>query len=210
VSAVIFDCDGVLVDSEPISEAAWARTLARYGYVVGRDEFEECLGRSRRDIHAYFSARSRLPGFEQFGETLDREILPALERDLVAFPDAVEAVKELALNGVPLAVASSSQRRDLDLKLRVTNLGRYFDFSIAGDQVAAGKPAPDLFLAAAAALGVPAERCLVVEDSLPGAAAARTAKMRVVIVDRTRSGIDEHAAVDRLDAGLLMTWLGLR
>jgi HAD superfamily hydrolase (TIGR01509 family) len=210
VSAVIFDCDGVLVDSEPISEAAWARSLASYGYEVGDGEFAECLGRSRRDIHAYFAGRHPLPGFAQFSATLDREILPGLERDLAAFPDAVEAVRELALNGVPLAVASSSQRRDLDLKLRVTGLGRYFDFSVAGDEVAAGKPAPDLFFAAAGALGVGAEHCLVVEDSLPGATAARAAGMRVVTVDRTGDVLGALASVDRLDAGLLMTWLGVR
>jgi len=210
MSAVIFDCDGVLVDSEPISEAAWERTLARYGYEVGAGEFAECLGRSRRDIHGYFATRHPLPGFTEFGETLDQEILPGLEHELAAFPDAMEAVQELALNGVPLAVASSSQRRDLDLKLQVTGLRRYFDFSIAGDEVAAGKPAPDLFLAAAAALRVDAERCLVIEDSLPGAEAARSAGMRVVTVDRTGEVLGELASVDRIDAGLLMTWLGLR
>ena len=210
MSAVIFDCDGVLVDSEPISEAAWTRTLARYGYEVDAHEFDECLGRSRRDIHAHFARRHPLPDFVTFGEALDAEILPGLEHELEAFPDAVAAVQELALNGIPLAVASSSQRRDLDLKLRVTGLDRYFDFSIAGDEVAAGKPAPDLFLAAASALGVPAARCLVVEDSLPGATAARTAGMRVVTVDRSGEVLGQLASVDRLDAGLMMSWLGLR
>ncbi len=210
MSAVIFDCDGVLVDSEPISEAAWARTLAEFGYTVRSEEFHECLGRSRRDIHQHFAARHPLPGFEEFGAVLDREILPGLEHELAAFPDAMESVRELALNGVPLAVASSSQRRDLDIKLRVTGLRRYFDFSIAGDEVRAGKPAPDLFLAAANALGVPAAACLVVEDSLPGAEAARSAGMRVVTVDRTGAVLGALASVDRLDGRLLMTWLGMR
>ncbi len=210
MSAVIFDCDGVLVDSEPISVAAWRRALAQCGHDVGSDEFDDCLGRSRRDTYAYFAARRQLPDLEEFGEMLDREILPGLEHELEAFPDAVIAVRELAHHGVPLAVASSSQRQHLDIKLRVTDLARYFDFSIAGDEVSAGKPAPDLFLAAAGALGVSPDRCVVVEDSMPGVTAARTAGMRVVTVDRTGQVLGELASVDRLDAGLLMTWLGLR
>jgi len=210
VKAVVFDCDGVLVDSEPLSEAAWTRALSRYGYELRDGDFDHCLGRTRGDIHAFFAQQHSLPGLAEFSAAVDDEIIPLLESELEAFPDAVEAVQELALNGVPLAVASSSRRRDLDLKLDRVGLRRYFEVSIAGDEVTAGKPAPDLFLGAATGLGVDPTSCLAVEDSPAGAAAAEAAGMRVVTVARDGGLIGGRPSVSRLDAGLMMSWMGLR
>jgi len=210
VKAVIFDCDGVLVDSEPLSEAAWTEGLARFGYRVADGDFGFCLGRNRRDIHAFFVTKHPLPGFDEFSAVIDEVIRPRLEAELRAFPDAVDTVQELALNGIPLAVASSSQRSDLDVKLDRAGLRRYFDVTIAGDEVAAGKPAPDLYLGAAAALGLAPSVCLAVEDSPAGADAADAAGMRVVTVGRDGRLVGGRPSVDRLDAGLIMTWLGLR
>jgi HAD superfamily hydrolase (TIGR01509 family) len=207
MNAVIFDCDGVLVDSEPLSIAAWTTVLARYGYEATEHDFQHCLGRTRRATLAYFASRHRLPDLGAVDAAVQSELDRIIDSELEAFPDAVEAVRELALLGIPLAVASSSRRDELDRKLQRTGLVRYFDVSVAGDEVAAGKPAPDLFLAASDRLGIAPDRCLVIEDSVAGVDAAAAAGMRAVAVARPLSVFGERATVDRLDAALILNWI---
>jgi HAD superfamily hydrolase (TIGR01509 family) len=208
MKAVIFDCDGVLVDSEPLSIAAWTTVLAVHGFQATDADFQYCLGRSRKATLEYFTARHALPDPAAVDAAVQAELDRLIEIELEAFPDAVETVRELALRGVPLAVASSSRRTELDRKLARIGLHSYFDVSVAGDEVAAAKPAPDLFLAAADGLGVVPDRCLVIEDSVAGVDAATAAGMRFVAVARPHSVFGEHASVDRLDAQLIITWMG--
>jgi HAD superfamily hydrolase (TIGR01509 family) len=209
VKAVVFDCDGVLVDSEPLSEAAWEVVAARYGYAATVSDMMACRGTTSSDTYAYFASRAPLPAEEETLDAVQAELWRRFETDLEAFDDAVETVRRLAFAGVPLAVASSSRRINLDYKLRRFDLGRYFDYVVAGDEVAHGKPAPDLYLAAAAGLGVEASECLAIEDAAAGAEAAATAGMRVVTVARDDAVVPGHRVVDRLDPALILTWMGL-
>jgi beta-phosphoglucomutase-like phosphatase (HAD superfamily) len=186
IRAVVFDCDGVLVDSEPHSWAAWRTAAAHHGHTLTDGDVAACTGMSYADTHAHLASLvgGALPG----PEALLPELLSALESSYAAglrrFDDAVGAVAELAFEGVPLAVASSSVRARLDLTLAAADLGRYFDVTVAGDEVAAGKPAPDVYLRAAELLGADPRNCVAVEDSGPGAAAALAAGMRVIGVAR--------------------------
>ena len=127
---------------------------------------------------------------------------------LEPFADALETVAALRAGGVAVAVASSSARPRLDRALARAGLAEAFAVSVAGDEVAHGKPAPDMFLAAAEQLGVPPAACAVVEDSGPGVAAGLAAGMRTVAI--LRAGVpagalaDAHAVLERLSADAVL------
>jgi len=208
VSAVVFDCDGVLVDSEPISVAAWRTVLGGFGYAPTEEDFTANLGKASADTYSYFAARVTLPARDVVVAAVDAERHQGYDDGLVAFDDAVAAVQTLAMHGVAMAVASSSARHTLDHKLEVSGLARYFDAVVSADEVERGKPHPDLYLAAAARLGVDPRRCLAVEDSVTGADSAVAAGMRVVVVDRGWGAVGgRYAATSHLDAELLLMWL---
>lgn len=205
--AVVFDCDGVLVDSEPLSDASWAGALADHGYTMSAADVVAVRGTSEADCYRYFADRVALPGEAEMQADVDARRLAGYP-NLAAFPDALATVPALAMQGIPMAVASSSRGQHLRHKLELVHLARYFDVAVGGDEVPAGKPAPDVYLAAAAALGVDASVCLAVEDSVNGADAAVAAGMRVVCVARYGTTVGNHPTVDTLDAELILTWLG--
>src|SRR3954451_9816419 len=170
---VIFDCDGTLVDSEPLAGEAWRRAVAPYGYEVSNEVLDSCMGIPYARTHAYLSERVALPDAQAFWPGLSQELFALIDARLVPFEDAITAAQELRSRGVPIAVASSSPRERLDRTLHRAGLS--FGVTIAGDEVEHGKPAPDMFLLAAERLGVAPVRCVVVEDSPPGVAAGRAA-----------------------------------
>jgi beta-phosphoglucomutase-like phosphatase (HAD superfamily) len=194
--AVIFDCDGTLVDSEPLAGEAWRRAVAPYGYAVTDADLEQCTGRPYAYTHAFVSERVALPEAGEFWEALSAELFALLDSRLVVFEDAVAAVAELRALGVGLAVASSSPRSRLDRTL--AQVGLEFAITVAGDEVEHGKPAPDMFLAAAARLGVEPARCVVVEDSGPGVAAGVAAGMPTLGICRVPGTEASLAAADRV------------
>jgi len=161
-------------------------------------------GRTEDDAYAHFAHRVALPDRDRFGEALGESIADRFTRSLEAFEDAEDTLHALHQRGVRLAVASSSTRERLELSLAMTGLDRFFDVMVAGDEVAHGKPHPDLFLEAAERLGVLPEECVAVEDSQPGVAAAKTAGMFVVGVERTSVLENADRRVPRLTPAALM------
>ena len=198
MTAVIFDCDGTLVDSEPLARAAWERSLAPYGYTVTDADLDGAVGLPFAAVHRRFAERVALPDAKGFWRAYSRELFELIAGGLVAFDDAVQAAAELRARGVPVAVASSSPRERLARTLAHVGLADAFDVTVAGDEVARGKPAPDLFLAAAARLGVEPAACVVVEDSPPGVAAGRAAGMATVAVCRAPGHQRSLAEADRV------------
>ena len=191
-AAVIFDCDGTLVDSEPLARRAWERTLAPHSYAIRDDEYAGLIGMPFPHVHAYFA--ERIAGLEEpgaFWTIYSGTLFELIDSELETFPDALETLRGLRAAGVAVAVASSSVRERLDRTLLRAGLEDAFAVSVAGDEVEHGKPAPDMFLAAAARLGVEPARCAVVEDSAPGVAAGLAAGMRTVGV--ARAGVDAAA-----------------
>lgn len=197
MTAVIFDCDGTLVDSEPLAGTAWERAVALYGYAVTPADLERSVGLPYTTVHAYFAERAPgMPPAPDFWPTLSRELFALIDAHLRPFDDAVAAADELRARGVPVAVASGSPRERLDRTL--ARAGLAFAVSVAGDEVPRGKPAPDMFLAAAERLGVAPADCVVVEDSPPGVAAGRAAGMHTLAVCRVPGTESSLAAADRL------------
>jgi HAD superfamily hydrolase (TIGR01509 family) len=206
VTAVIFDCDGTLVDSEPLARRAWEETLGERGYTVSDEDFAAVVGLSYARVHDFFAERVALPDREVFWTEFSGALFQLIDGELRPFEDAVATVADLRAESVPVAVASSSPRERLDRTLR--RAGFEFDVTVAGDEVEHGKPKPDLFLAAAERLGVDAETCVVVEDTPPGVAAGLAAGAVVVGVARAagdRAGLCEaQAVVDELSAAVVL------
>jgi len=186
---VLFDMDGVLVDSGPLHKESWRR--------IARE-----LGRPMEDafFHRTFGMRNEEILEELLGPDLDpeekarlgrrkEEIYRELARErLEAAPGAAGLVRALKEAGFRLALASSGPRANVELVLDVTGLGREMDAYVCAEDVSRGKPDPQVFLEAARRLGLAPERCVVVEDALVGIQAARRAGMRVVGVTGGREG----------------------
>ncbi len=183
--AVVFDVDGVLVDSEPHSQRAWVAVLARYGSSVTLADVESCTGLGFEATYSALTATTDdVPDAAALWPELLEELEVSFASGLARFEDAADALQRLAFSGVPVAVATASPRSRLDVTLRVSGLGRYVGASAAGDEVARPKPAPDVYLLAAKRLGIPPDGCVAVEDTVTGAQAAIAAGMRTLGVAR--------------------------
>ncbi len=207
IQAVVFDCDGVLVDSEPLADEIWTRVLAGHGYEMTSDDGDVCRGTSEATTYAHFAGRADVPPFDAFMAEIDAIRIPVYEERLVAFDDAVATVRSLAAQGVTMAVASSSRRGALKGKLELTDLDRYFDVIVGGDEVDHGKPAPDVYLEAAARLGVEPAACLAIEDADLGAQSADAAGMRTVMILRDGSMSPRYASVSEITAEMITAWM---
>ncbi len=177
---VIFDCDGVLVDSEPLSLGTLTAALNRIGVAIDVDTVRSRFaGTSMTSIMEHI-ARD-YPGVavpEDFVAAVKLETLGVFDRELRAMAGVAAAVQAL---DIPACVASSSDPVRLRHSLTLTGLLPLFDGRLySSAMVRHGKPAPDLFLHAAAEMGAEPRDCLVVEDSVPGVIAARAAGMRVL------------------------------
>ena len=182
IAAVIFDCDGVLVDSEVLAHEVETEVLDSIGLHYHRHEFTtRFMGMSEKAFYAALDA----DGMARLGRSIVEEIRPrinagmrkAVTERLREVPGALRAVSAVSQ---AKAVASSSTARGLDIKLRKTGLyERFAPHIYSAEEVTHAKPAPDLFLHAASALTIEPAQCLVIEDSVNGVLAARAAGMRV-------------------------------
>jgi HAD superfamily hydrolase (TIGR01509 family) len=174
---VIFDMDGLMIDTEPIYWSAWRDTCSAFGYSLSDDLFLSLIGRSEKD-----SEEIVLRSFGQSFPVMKFRDLYNVKTDAMLAstpvplkPGLLELLDFIEETNLPKVVATSTRReRALRLLESVGLLGR-FNTLVAGDQVKKGKPEPDIFLIAASAIHVPVERCAVLEDSGPGILAARAA-----------------------------------
>ncbi|MGP4044653.1 HAD family hydrolase [Streptomyces sp. 2A115] len=179
---VIFDNDGVLVDSEPISNTLLAAYLTELGHPTSyEDSLRDYMGAAMHRVHDLVEERTgqRLP--VDFDDVFHMRVFAAFERELEPVGGAVDVLEKLAADGVPYCVASSGSHERIRVGHLKTGLDRWFDEEriFSSQDVGRGKPAPDLFLYAAGRMGVPPEKCLVVEDSPLGVRAAVAAGMDV-------------------------------
>ena len=177
VKAVVFDFDGVLVNSEIIALAELRECLSEFGIQLEWDELiETFLGTSVEDIQAYVereTGKSPGPGFR---EGWYARLFARYSRGLTVIPGALELLDQLEARGITYCVASGGSYQRLAFALDVTGLkSRFADRTFSADSVARGKPEPDLFLYAVGRLGVRPGDCLVIEDAVAGVRAATTA-----------------------------------
>jgi HAD superfamily hydrolase (TIGR01509 family) len=180
---VIFDCDGVLVDSEGISNAVLAQALSSLGLEISGDEAHDAYrGMFLTEIVADAERRLGASLPPDFLETFERDRADAFRASLAPVPGAAEAVRAVMALGCDVCVASQGRLSKTELTLTLTGLRDLFgaDALFSAHSVARGKPAPDLFLHAAAAMGHQPAQCTVVEDTMIGVEAALAAQMRAV------------------------------
>lgn len=177
---VIFDCDGVLVDSEPVSISVLVDAMNRAGAdITEADAYRLFLGRSLATVTDCLRQQYGLEAGPSFLEDMRKELYRRFREELKPIPGIQETLDRL--DG-PRCVASSSQPERIRLSLTITGLIDTLEPHIySASMVKNGKPAPDLFLHAAASMGVPPERCIVVEDSPAGVQAAKAAGMKVLL-----------------------------
>ena len=211
---VIFDNDGVLVDSEPISNRLLADYLTSLGFPTSiEDSYRDFMGAAAHTVHDVVAARydgARLP--ETFDEDFHALVFAAFQQQLMPVPGAAELLKQVRQSGVRYCVASSAHHEWIRTALGRTGLDGFFTDGqlFSAQDVGRGKPAPDLFLHAAATMGVPPERCVVLEDSPLGVAAARAAGMDVFGYTALTPAERLAAAIGRYDdAAQVPALLGL-
>ncbi len=219
IRAVIFDMDGLLVDSEPLAKEAWQATARLYGSEITPELFARMLGLRQLECGAVVRA--------EFGLTISVEALCRQRNDLFLerargrlkpMTGAPELVATLQARGTRLALATSAERRYVDLALRELRLENAFAARVVAEDVTRGKPAPDVYLLAARRLDVAPSDCLVLEDAPNGIAAAKAAGMWCVAVPNAYTQSLDLCAADAclpslvdvretLDALMAMRWV---
>jgi HAD superfamily hydrolase (TIGR01509 family) len=183
IKAVIFDLDGVLMDTELLAFKSWQQKLSPMGFMLGEDDFRAMLGLDAHQTVYYVRAKTGLESdIQVLLEEQEKMMLSILEGDIVPMPGALDLLLDLFTRGYPLAVASNSSSAYVRRALKGLHLDSIFRAVIGCDQVQAGKPAPDVYLAAAAALSVLPSQCLAVEDSSVGVKAAVAAGMHCLAI----------------------------
>jgi HAD superfamily hydrolase (TIGR01509 family) len=181
IEAVVFDMDGVLVDTEHLWDEVREELTEQWGGRYTPEAQQAMMGMSSHEWSRYLH---EVVGLREPPETINAEVvrrmLARYETDLPVVPGAVEAVRRLADEGYRLAVASSSNRELIDTVLCRLELASVFEVTVSSEEVARGKPAPDVYVEAARRLGVEPARCVAIEDSASGIRAAHAAEMRVI------------------------------
>ena len=205
LAAVIFDLDGVLIDTETVSKRAWHQAAQEHGFTFTEDLYLKIIGRSmisaREEITREYGGRIDLDGFFEHATYLYVE---EMKRDGIQLMNGtLEVLDYLEQTRLRVAIATSTTRIQADRKLGISGLDGRIPTVVTSDEIKRGKPAPDLFLLAAERLGTRAEDCMVIEDAEPGIIGAHAAGMLPVMVPSTVGPSEAgrklcHAVLDTL------------
>ncbi len=184
IEAVIFDMDGLLLDTEPISQLAWQMAGRELGLVIPPSISLQAIGRNAKGIKTLFRAKLEetfpIELFLEKANIYYGEMLR--EKPAPVKPGVFELLDYLEMEAIARGVGTSTRRELAEHKLASTGLAERFEFVVAGDEVENGKPAPDIFLRVAELLSIAPEKCLVLEDSEMGVRAAIAAGMIVFMI----------------------------
>jgi HAD superfamily hydrolase (TIGR01509 family) len=193
IEAVVFDLDGVLVQSEEVWDGVREAYVRERGGRYDEEVQRALMGMSSTEWSRYLHEDAGVPEEPRaINDEIVRRMLSAYTDHLPLIDGAVEAVQRLAAR-YPLGLASSSNRELIDAVLRVAGLAQYFRATVSSEEVAHGKPAPDVYLEAARRLGVEATHCAAVEDSHGGIRSAKAAGMRVIAIPNPSYPPDEES-----------------
>lgn len=203
IEAILFDLDGLMVDSEPHSIASWQAVLAKRGVQFDQNALDSVLGQRVVETATIAIRLFHLPERpEDLAQEKAEYQIAHLNGNVQPMPGLIELLDWVDQSGLKKAVASSGLRRYIDAVLATTHVQDRFDVIISADDVINGKPAPDVFLAAARALNVPPENCLVLEDAPFGVQAAKAAGMMCFAVPNAHSHALDLSLADRVVASL--------
>jgi HAD superfamily hydrolase (TIGR01509 family) len=193
--AVLWDMDGTLINSEALHWIAWRETMANEGVVVTREQFLSTFGqRNDSIIPTLLGSAATAERVERIGDAKEERYRDLLRQVGIAFePGVASWLKRLQQHGWQQAIASAAPRANLDAVLDGLSATHIFQGIVSAEDVHRGKPDPEVYQLAAARVGVPAARCIVVEDAAAGVEGARRAGMRSIGV--SHNGKDLHADV---------------
>ena len=198
--AVLWDVDGTLIDSAEYHWLTWRDTLSGEGYELTRAQFDASFGQRNDEIlRGYFGENLSAAEVARIGEAKEaryRELVGT--RGIEPLPGVRRWLEKLKAEGWRQALASSAPRLNLEAILKALGLEDFFDAIASAEDVERGKPDPQIFLAAAAKVHVPAALCVVVEDAPAGIEAARRARMRSIGVLSSHAALDADVVVDSL------------
>jgi HAD superfamily hydrolase (TIGR01509 family) len=196
VDAVVFDLDGVIVDSEQVWDAVREAYTRERGGTYTERATRDMMGMSSLEWSRYMAEELGVPGTpDEINADVVGLMLERYGSDPPLIPGAVDAVRRVAARW-PVAIASSSNPELIEVVVRVTGLGDVFRVAVSSQEVARGKPAPDVYLEAARRLSVDPARCAAVEDSHNGIRSAKAAGMRVVAVPNPHFPPDAEALAE--------------
>lgn len=182
IEAVVFDLDGVILQTEEVWDEVRGRYVVEHGGRYDEQAQRAMMGMSAPEWSRYLAGELGVSGApEEIGADIVRLMEARYREELPLIPGAVDAVERLAARW-PIGLASSSNRPLIDIALELSGLERYFAATVSSEEVARGKPAPDVYLEAARRLGVAGDRCAAVEDSHSGIRSAKAAGMRTVAI----------------------------
>jgi HAD superfamily hydrolase (TIGR01509 family) len=191
--AVVFDLDGVLLQSEEVWDAVRERYVRERGGRYDEEVQRAMMGMSAPEWSRFLNEEAGVPDEPAaINRAVVERMLEAYRRDLPLLPGAVDAVRRMA-DAFPLALASSSNREVFEEVLELAGLAGCFRATVSSEEVERGKPAPDVYLEAARRLGVAPERCAAVEDSHAGIRSAKSAGLRVVAIPNASYPPDDEA-----------------
>ncbi|MDX2081798.1 MAG: HAD family phosphatase [Terrimicrobiaceae bacterium] len=197
MNGILFDWDGVVIDSSACHERSWELLAAEAGLPLPEDHFKKGFGKKNQEIIPNLLGWTSDPAeVQRLGdrkEELYRELVR--ENGVEILPGVETLLAALRHAGIRRAVASSTPRANLDALFESTGLDRWFDAVVCGDDVVHGKPAPDVFLKAAEKLGVEPRDAVVIEDALVGIEAAHAGGIKVLAVATTNS-LDQLGSAD--------------
>ena len=196
IDAVVFDLDGVIVDSEQVWDEVRAAYTRERGAHYTEQATRDMMGMSSREWSRYMAEQLGVPGTpEQINADVVQRMLERYGTAPPFIPDAVLVVREVAERW-PVAIASSSNRELIDVVLRVSGLDELVHVAVSSEEVARGKPAPDVYLEAARRLDIEPAACAAVEDSQNGIRSAKAAGLRVYAIPNPHFPPDDAALAD--------------
>ena len=182
IEAVVFDLDGVIVDSEQLWDEVRVQFVRESGRPFPERATRDMMGMSSPEWSQYLVEQLGVPGTpDQANAEVVRRLLARYEEKLPLIPGAVEAVRRIAARW-PIAIASSSNPEVIEFVLRASGLDSIVQTAVSSEEVGRGKPAPDVYLEAVRRLGVDGSRCVAVEDSHNGIRSAKSAGLRVIAI----------------------------
>ena len=193
--AVIFDMDGVLVDSNPFHIQKWTEFLDRRGIRYDAEELpKQVLGlRNDHAFRYFFGPAMTKEEMAQLSEELETSFRTAFHTHAKPLPGLEGLIRQCQQAGIPMAVASSAMARNVEFVVDAVGFRAYFRYLVSGDEVQHPKPHPEIYLRTAEKLGLPPAACVAIEDSFVGVDAVKDAKMKCVAIASTFSAEDLRA-----------------
>jgi HAD superfamily hydrolase (TIGR01509 family) len=204
LKAVIFDMDGLLIDSEPFWRRSHMEVLANYGYKITEEDARAGAGKRTPDQVLVWQERFKWQDLSssQLEDEITDNVVRLIKLNGHALPGVHQTIKMLQAHKVPMALASSSAERIIEATLDYLGIKDNFEFAYSAENEKRGKPFPDVFLTTAQKLNVKPADCLVFEDSINGIKAAKTAGMKCIAIPESGSDFSEFKIADKTLASL--------